>query len=321
MDKNSSTSIIWDLISAISIIGIWPRYIEPRLLRTSHLSLKIPNLSANHQGIKIVQISDLHINSFLSDSFLQSLTETVNALQPDIIVITGDLICYGNLDGEEKRLETFLKKLSARHGCFVVLGNHDYAEYVTVGPNGDYVVDNKVKAPFSKAFKRIFKPTVPPTKQVTPEAQRTPCNKKLNSLLDRTHFSLLHNETVQTIIKGCPLNITGLGEYTLARAIPSQAFQKYQQGHPGIVLLHNPDGLRLLDGFQGDVVLCGHTHGGQVNLPWVWKKLTILENMEYKQGLFRVDNRWVYVNRGIGGNLPYRWFASPEILSLTLEAS
>ena len=102
-------------------------------------------------GTKIVQLSDLHINPSISDSYLKKVTKSINAQKPDIIALTGDLICYAKLNEEAPRLERFLKELHAPHGCFVVLGNHDYAKYVTVGPNGDYDVEEKSKAPLSKA--------------------------------------------------------------------------------------------------------------------------------------------------------------------------
>ena len=65
--------------------------------------------------------------------------------------------------------------------------------------------------------------------------------------------------------------------------------------------------------------MCGHTHGGQVNLPWFWKKFTLMENPQLKRGLVRMLDKWIYINRGVGSIMQFRWFAKPEILLLTLE--
>jgi predicted MPP superfamily phosphohydrolase len=86
-----------------------------------------------------------------------------------------------------------------------------------------------------------------------------------------------------------------------------------------VVLVHNPDGVKTLRGYPGDVVLSGHTHGGQVNLPWMWKRFAVLENPAVRRGLYYLEGKWIYVNRGIGSVMKFRWFAVPEILSITLR--
>jgi len=120
-------------------------------------------------------------------------------------------------------------------------------------------------------------------------------------------------------IKDACLNVCGLGEYSLNKCCPEIAFKTYDVNSPGIVLAHNPDSMPMLMDFPGDIILCGHTHGGQINLPWFWKKFTLLENMQFKKGLFQIHNKWLYVNRGVGSVMPFRWFALPEIALITLE--
>jgi hypothetical protein len=72
--------------------------------------------------------------------------------------------------------------------------------------------------------------------------------------------------------------------------------------------------------YPNSLVLCGHTHGGQVNLPWMWKKFTLMENIQYKQGLHALGNgRLAYISRGVGSVLTFRWFAPPEIVCITLR--
>ena len=152
MPSKKNSSLLWNAFCTASILGIWPRFIEPRLLEISQISLKIPQLPPSLAGTKIVQLSDLHINPSISDSYLKKVTKSINAQKPDIIALTGDLICYAKLNDEAPRLERFLKELHAPHGCFVVLGNHDYAKYVTVGQNGDYVWKKTPKLPFRKLY-------------------------------------------------------------------------------------------------------------------------------------------------------------------------
>ncbi len=310
--------LLWNGFCMATLVGVWPRFIEPNLLLTTRLSLPIDHLNPTLAGTKIVQISDLHLNPYISDNFLKKLARKICHLKPDLILLTGDLICFAR-PTENKRLEAFLNLLSAPYGCFVSLGNHDYAQYVTVGETGDYVVKKKEEDPFNRVFSR-FCHTRALTKRVTEEAKQVPLNAELVALLKRTPFQLLHNETVCISVRGAPLNITGLGEYTLGRTDPTQAFAKFKKGAPGIALLHNPDALPLLQNSPAEIVLCGHTHGGQVNIPWLWKKFTRMENECYKSGLHQLGKKWAYINRGIASTIAFRWFAPPEILSLQLYA-
>jgi predicted MPP superfamily phosphohydrolase len=99
---------------------------------------------------------------------------------------------------------------------------------------------------------------------------------------------------------------------------PQEAYGDYDMRLPGIILSHNPDSYDVLEHYPGDVLLFGHTHGGQVNLPYLWKRVTPLKNKVFKSGLFHIDNRYLYVNRGLGATFPFRWFAPPEIALLEL---
>ncbi|HEV8051965.1 MAG TPA: UDP-2,3-diacylglucosamine diphosphatase LpxG [Parachlamydiaceae bacterium] len=319
LSKKSTSPLLWDLFCTSSLIGIWPRFIEPRLIFTTCLNLPIPNLSDDLAGFKILQISDIHFNNFTSEAFLNKLIKKCEALKPDLIVMTGDFICYSNLD-EPERLKSFLQRFHAPYGCYAVLGNHDYASFVSVNDNGDYdIIDSSAaSSSLSRAFLRLAKTTTL-TKTTTEKAKNTPFHLKLMEMINDTPFKLLHNETSTISVKNTKLNICGLGEYCLKKINTDQAFKNYDEQYPGILLLHNPDGAPSLKDCPGDVILSGHTHGGQVNLPWMWKKFTLLENMKFKKGLVKSDNKWIYINRGLGSVLPFRWFSPPEILLLTLE--
>lgn len=309
--------LLWDLWCLVSIIGIWPRFIEPNLLSVSKIRIKIPGLPPDLNGLKIIQFSDLHLYPKTPIPFLKKIIKKISNQNPDLILFTGDFLCYSVLN-EEKKLNEFLNCLHAKYGCYAILGNHDYSSCVSINPEGDYDVIENNKPHLSKAFGRLFTKTTL-TKHVTDKAKAIPFNKKLLKLLEKTPFKLLHNETAMIPIKNSYLNICGLGEYIMGRFQPEEAFKNYSMKYPGIILAHNPDTIPHLKKYPGEMIFCGHTHGGQVNLPWLWKKFTLLENMQFKKGLLKVDNKWAYINRGIGSVLPFRWFSPPEILMLTLE--
>ena len=316
--KNTS-SLLWDLFCTTSLIGIWPRFIEPRLIFTSHQHLTIQDLPKDLHGLKILQISDLHLHSKTSPAFLQKLTKKCQQLQPDLIAFTGDFLCYSQLN-EPERLKSFLQSFKAPFGCYAVCGNHDYDSFVSINTKGDYDVITPASSSLTRAFSRLSS-SISLTKTVTEQAKQTNLHAQLVSLLEETPFKLLHNTCLPIAIRNTKLNICGLGEYSLGKVNPKEAFRCYDPQFPGIILLHNPDGISLLKDYPGEIVLAGHTHGGQVNLPWMWKKFTALENISFKKGMIRYENKWMYVNRGLGSVLPFRWFSPPEILCLTLAAS
>lgn len=316
--KKSVGPILWDLFCTSSLIGIWPRFIEPRLIFTSRISLSIPNLPQDLKGLKILQISDLHLNRQVADSFYDKLTNKCEILKPDVIVFTGDFICYSHLE-EPQRLKSLLQRFHAPYGCYAVLGNHDYASFVSINHQGDYdVIVPPTSSSLSRAFSRLGESTVL-TKTVTAEAQKTSFHPELLRLIQESPFELLHNETKTITVKSTKLNITGLGEHCLNKIDAALAYRNYKSNYPGITLLHNPDGAAHLKDWPSDIILSGHTHGGQVNLPWMWKKFTLLENIKLKKGLVKLFDKWVYINRGLGSVLPFRWFSPPEILLLTLD--
>lgn len=314
----SFAEYLWDFWCLISVVGIWPRFIEPRLLDTSRITCPIRQLPEALHGFKIVQISDLHFHEGVPQKFLEKIVKRVNSLVPDMIVFTGDLLCYSTLKDEE-RLENFLKRLQAPYGCYFVPGNHDYERYVSLTNEGYYDVKIVQKSSFIvEGFRKLFSQRKQ-AKGVGTEALKTGHHKALLRLLRRSRFEFLENKTKKVHVGNSFLNVCGLGDYWLGRSLPDQAFSAYDDAYPGIILSHNPDTVELLQNYPGEMILSGHTHGAQVNLPWLRTKFIYLENMENIRGLRRVGNKNLYVNRGLGSHRPFRWFAMPEVLVLTLE--
>lgn len=309
--------IAWNIWCVASVIGIWPRHIEPRLITTTRVPIKIPNLHPSLHGLRVVQFSDLHFHHALSDRFIKKLISKIQKLKPDVIAFTGDFICASHLDNPQK-LQSIFQALKAPFGCYAVLGNHDYQNYVSITSEGHYDVLDSSSINMRRGWRRLFyTPTL--SKIVSEKAQKVPMKQELVDMLRATPFQLLHNESLLVPIRNTFLNICGLGEYVLGRCDPKTTFQDYDRSYPGIVLAHNPDSVPRLQPFPGDLILCGHTHGGQINIPGMWKKFTLMENFHLKSGLKRIEDKWVYINRGVGAVMPFRWFSPPEITLFTLE--
>ncbi len=301
----------------VSVVGIWPRFIEPQLLVTSFHSIPISSLPRELEGLKIVQISDLHFSSYLSQSYLDRITKRIESLEADLIVFTGDILTYSELN-EPERLKAFLSTLEAPLGVYAIFGNHDYNEYVSLAKDGRFRRVSSHIPVIMRAFSRLFGAQ---DKGEVGAIVRSPIEEieDLKKIFSSSGIRLLHNETVQIGKKNALINLTGLGDYMTGQCQPQQAFSDYNPAMPGIVLSHNPDSYDVLQHYPGDLFLFGHTHGGQVNLPFIWKRVTPIKNKLFKSGLFHIDNRYLYVNRGLGATFPFRWFAPPEIALIELR--
>ena len=305
-----------DIVSTLSVVGIWPRYIEPYLVRVTEMDWDLAPDQSHLDGLKIVQFSDLHFHGKFQDKFLDRVARRILRQKPDLILFTGDFLCYSRMEDQE-RLKAFLNRLQAPLGCFCSFGNHDYANYVSRNSKGLYDVRRPINpvVGICRAVWTIIR-TKPEIFHITDEAASTPLHEELCTLLRETPFQLLENTTVNLPVG---LNVTGLGDYALGRCRPETAFVGYDKKYPGLVLSHNPDSFPHLRDYPGDWILSGHTHGEQIHLPFlrnVSRKLARLENPHYTRGFFHERGKRLYVNRGIGGHKPFRFCSPPEVFVL-----
>lgn len=312
MAKKKWVDWCWDSWCVLSLIGIWPRFVEPQLLAVTKIQLPLSGLSNSLEGLKILQFSDLHWNAKFSPRFRKKIIKKINLLQPDIIVFTGDFLIRSIIENGNG-LQRFLSSLNPGIGFFAVLGNHDYDKYVTVNCLGDYdIEENSRFESLYEGFKRLFRPVYLSGK-ISQSALHTNVHQGLINLLENTSIRLLHNETATIYCKGSGINICGLGEYTAGKCLPKKAFQNYKAEYPGIILTHNPDSIPELMQYPGEIILSGHTHGGQINLPVFREKFTRIEQRHLMRGLKKLNGKWIYINRGVGSTLPFRWRSVPEL--------
>ncbi|PID58432.1 MAG: hypothetical protein CR986_07965 [Ignavibacteriae bacterium] len=256
------------------------------------LNLAFPNLPESFNGLKVVQISDFHIGSFLNHAnFVKEVVEKVNSLNPDLILFTGDFV--NNVSGEMDKFLKTLSKLKSKIAKISILGNHDYGEYINWK---------------SEAAK---------------ESNLSELKRKQRDL----GFELLLNSNKTLKINDDEIEIIGVENWGLP-PFPQygdlqKAMQNVKDDSFKILLSHDPTHWdeQVLRFTNIDLTLSGHTHGAQfgIEIPgWRWSPV----NIRYKRwgGLYKENNQLLNVNTGIGFiGFPGRVGMPPEITLIELS--
>ena len=114
------TAVVAGVAMVITVYGL----IEAQWIGVTNLTVRLPALPARLEGFRIAQISDMHLGWIVRDRRLEKIVNQINALQPDLIVITGDFV-----DAEPSHMEGMfpaLRRLQSRCGVFAVTGNHEF---------------------------------------------------------------------------------------------------------------------------------------------------------------------------------------------------
>lgn len=281
------------IVSAIPFIGILHGIIRGRYnYKVSKVSLGFPNLPQAFDGIKIVQISDLHLGSF-GDNVgpLERATEIINGIEADYILFTGDMV--NNRAVEVKPFLPLLKSLQAGRGKFSILGNHDY------GTHFEWDNEESLKVNMNELFK----------------------------FHEEAGFHLLKNDSVYLEKDGEKILLAGVENWgeppfpqygDLDEAISGKEDAVFK-----ILMSHDPShwDAKVLGQKDIDLTLSGHTHGMQfaINIPgWKWSPV----KLKYPRwsGLYSEGNQYLYVNIGLGFiAFPGRVGTPPEITEFTLQ--
>ena len=273
------------LTAAVQIYGSawgWQR------LQVKRQQLYLQGLPPAFDGYRVVQLSDLHLGTYGGDTaFMTRLVDSVNSLRPDLIVFTGDMV--NTSAAEAVPYVQVLRRLRATDGVLSVLGNHDYMTYQP---------------------------------GLSPAGQRA----ELQTLLRAQQlmgWQVLNNAHQAIVRQGDTLYVAGV-ENVGKPPFPTRGnLDKALRGIPlqACTLLLSHDPWHWRNGVVGNkmqpvLTLSGHTHALQMQIgsfsPARWL-------MPEWGGLYREGEQQLYVSTGIGGSVPYRLGAWPQIEFFTLH--
>lgn len=143
-------------------------------------------------------------------------------------------------------------------------------------------------------------------------------------LMDNSGFKLLMNEAIQISNEGETIYLAGLDDYMLGRPDFEQTLGHIPENSFTILLAHEPDVAKVSQSYPVQLQLSGHSHGGQIQLPFLGPIVTPPFASEYTEGFYFIgsgpEQMTLYVNRGIGTTrVPFRFLAKPEVSIFTLR--
>jgi predicted MPP superfamily phosphohydrolase len=260
-------------------------------LTIEQVEIKSHRLPHSFDGLRIVQISDLHLGHFRdTPSFMQRVVDSINNLHPDLIVQTGDIVT--NSTEEIKPFLSILSQLKAKYGIYAILGNHDYGDYI----------------------------------HWESELAKKENEELLIKLQEKMGWKMLNNKhTTIHNSQGDSIYIVGVenwGNPPFPRyGDLKKALKNADINHTFTLLLtHDPQhwDAEIVGKKAIDITFSGHTHASQFQIGSFSPS-----QFKYKEwsGLYQTKEQYIYVNRGIGTVMfPMRiGNATPEITLLTVK--
>jgi len=269
--------------AGVAVVGV-PLYaaeISRHEISIERQVFSLDRLPEGFHGFRIVQISDFHYAEYTEPFFLREVVRRVNRLKPDAVVFSGDFVTIGFFSPERTR--------GFAYECAEILSH--------------------VECPLRYA--------------VLGNHDSTFAEPAVIDALAVHGIKLLKNSFTPLERNGGRLWIAGSGDVTyrqmdLDRSIPPVALTG---GEPVILMVHEPDVLPQVARYNVDLMLSGHTHGGQIRIPFVPPQHLPPFGRMYVEGRFRLGTTQLYVNRGIGAvGVPFRFNCPPEITEITLQS-
>jgi len=260
--------------------------------KTENVTVKIKGLHKDLDGLKIVQLSDMHLAGFYHHAkVLRDVMNEVTALKPDLILNTGDFVTYGWR--EFARYDTILVNARSRYGNYAIPGNHDFGTY----------------HPFYT------------------EADRENNVLILNNLIKASGYIVLNDESTSVKIGEARLMLIGVitkGRHPdIIHGDLKKAMAETDSADLKILLSHDPNHWdeEVTGKTDIDLTLSGHTHGMQMGI--ITKKFRWSPSKYFYpnwNGLYTKGEQYQYVNRGLGLlSVPFRIWMPPEITVITLR--
>jgi hypothetical protein len=275
---------IWSTMARVGLTGVHSLPVNRRWIDIHRRAMPFKDLDPAMAGFKLVQISDLHYSPVVWKKYLLQFINWINELEPDVVVVTGDLITGGYRYAD--RVSGILAHLKAPQGIICTFGNHDYSVY-----GKGLSAEGKRRAD---------------------HLQRSLLSHGLIVLRNEVHY-------IKPAGANTPLAIVGLDDEWSGHIDADAAFAGVDPALPAICLNHNPVNCNELMNHSWQWMLSGHTHGRQVATSALGKRLYPHKYRHFTHGYYAVNGRHLYVNRGLSYGQRILDWCRPEVTVFKLE--
>ncbi len=275
--KHPIIKFIIIFILIIAAILLYSRFIATKGLVTKEYKITSSSIQDNFHGFKIVHISDVHYGRTTDKKDLNNMVKEVNLLKPDIVVLTGDLIDRDTkLDDDLKgEISEVLSSINANVGKYAISGNHD-----SNFSEWESIINDSGFKNLNDTYELIYNDGYTPILLAG-------LSSNLNNQVDITErynkiLEYSNNENIKELYK--------------------------------ILLIHEPDYINNIDYSNFNLILAGHSHNGQVRLPFIGGIILPNGAKKYYKEHYKINNTDLYISSGIGtSGISFRLFNKPSI--------
>ena len=313
------------------VLFCWGHFFGRYFHEVKSVEIECKGLPEAYDGFRIVQISDLHLDGWKGhEDDLLNIVNEINAINPDAIVFTGDLVSLD--ESELKPFIPVLCQLKSPNGVVSIMGNHDYIPY-------NRSLSDKERALKISELQRMEReelgwnlllnekcPVFPKGGKKSPAGSGSVTTNTHSEMPSVSASSLEENTVGEDSVSPAPRGVYFIGcenqSMGVHNIIARGDLKKAVEGtgdHYRIILTHDPTHWRgeIVNG-PASLTLSGHTHAGQFRV-FGWSVARFIYD-EY-DGLYTEGDHNLYVNIGLGGTMPMRIGATPEISLITLKAT
>ncbi len=272
---------VFGLVGAGVSAAAYTRFGEPEWLEITRKTARLPR-AASGPALRVLHLSDFHASPVVPLTLIRCAVELGLAEQPDLVLLTGDF--FTTVSTDHDGLAAALRPLAAAAPTFACAGNHDGGRWAErAGGYSDL--------------------------------------HPLRAVLTRAGITLLRNDSAELRLRGRRVQLAGVGDYWAEDCHPDFVFRHLapRNGALRLVLNHNPDAKDLFLPHDWDLMLCGHTHGGQLRLPVIGTPFAPVRDKDYVAGLLPWRDRLIHITRGVGNLHGLRFNCRPEVSVLEIS--
>lgn len=263
------------LLLSILLLLIYARYEGTNGLVTKEYKIETNNIPSSFDGLKVVHFSDMHYLRVVEEDMIKKISKEINLINPDIVLFTGDLIDK-DFNPNDKEKENLINMLSSIES--------KYGKYAIIG-NHDYVKEENL-------IEDIY--------------------AQSDFILLQNSYDIIYGNDNEKIFLG------GVDTYSYDKADIDMVMNYFSDNDDisyKIILVHEPDYADTITStYNVDLILSGHSHNGQINIPFVKNFFLPYGSTKYYKNYYNIDNTSLYISSGIGeSRINLRLFNRPSI--------